>query len=75
MAERSRLTLDIDPALHRKLKMRAALEGISMRELCLRAIERQVLKAPDGRTVIPLEPDEVLTELWDNEEDAVYDNI
>ena len=75
MAERSRLTLDMDPALHKRLKMRAALEGISMRELCLRAIEKQVLNAPDGRTVMPLEPDEVLTELWDNEEDAVYDNI
>ena len=46
-----------------------------MRELCLRAIKEQVLKSPDGRTVVPLEPDEVLTELWDNEEDAVYDNI
>jgi len=75
MAEHAWLTLDMPSELHRKLKMLAARRGLTMRELCLRAIEEQVLKSPDGRTVVPLEPDEVLTELWDNEEDAVYDNI
>jgi hypothetical protein len=75
MAERTRLTLDMDPALHRKLKMLAARRGITMRELCLWAIEKYALTAPDGRIVIPLDPDEVLRELWDNEDDAVYDNL
>jgi hypothetical protein len=75
MAVRTRLTLDIDPALHKRLKKVAAEQGITMRELCLRAIERNVLaRYGDGR-VVPLAPDDVLTELWDNEDDAVYDNI
>jgi hypothetical protein len=75
MAERTRLTLDIDPALLKRLKKFAAEEGITIRELCLRAIERNILEQYGDGRVVPLAPDEVLTELWDNEDDAVYDNI
>ncbi len=39
---RKRLTLDVDPQFQRRLKARAALQGISMREYCLAAIEKQL---------------------------------
>jgi predicted transcriptional regulator len=70
MADKARLTLDLDPELHRKLKVLAAQRRTSMREICLEAIRRQI-EGP----VIALAPDDLLTELWDNEEDAVYDDL
>jgi hypothetical protein len=39
---KKRLTIDLDARLHRWLKARAALEGTSVRELCVRAIEREL---------------------------------
>ncbi len=37
-----RLTLDLDPSFQRRLKVVAALRGISMRRLCLGAIEKEL---------------------------------
>ena len=36
---KKRLTLDIDPALQRRLKAAAALKGVTMREYCENALE------------------------------------
>ena len=36
---KKRLTLDIDPALQRRLKSAAALKGVSMRQFCESALE------------------------------------
>ena len=40
--ERKRLTLDIDAPLQRRLKAVAALKGVSMRQYCQKAIEREL---------------------------------
>ena len=70
--ERARLTIDIDPALHNTLKVLAARKGTTMREYCVTAIQRQ-LEADTGLRA--LDPDDVLTDLWDNEDDAAYDDL
>ena len=45
MAEKKkRLTLDMEPPIQRRLKATAALKGISMREYCLSAIEKEMAK-------------------------------
>ncbi len=45
MAEKKkRLTLDMEPPIQRRLKAIAALKGISMREYCLSAIEKEMAK-------------------------------
>ena len=45
MAEKKkRLTLDMEPPMQRRLKAIAALKGISMREYCLSAIEKEMAK-------------------------------
>jgi hypothetical protein len=72
MVNKVRLTLEIDPSLNRRLKETAAERGVSVRELCLQAIEHWLL---DPRRVLILHPGDPLAELWDNEEDAVYDNL
>ena len=41
-AKKKRLTLDMAPAFQRRLKATAALKGVSMREYCLNAIDREL---------------------------------
>lgn len=43
-AKKKRLTIDMDPAFQRRLKATAALKGVSMREYCLTAIDRELNK-------------------------------
>ncbi len=40
--KRKRLTIDLDPPVQRRLKVIAALKGISMRRYCLGAIEKEL---------------------------------
>jgi hypothetical protein len=42
--QKKRLTLDLDPALQRRLKAVTALKGISMRQYCQAAIEKELTK-------------------------------
>jgi hypothetical protein len=69
MPAKARLTLDLDADLHRRLKMMAASKGVTMREFCLAAIRQRI---ESGKAI---GPDPLLEELWDNEEDAVYDDL
>ena len=41
-AKKKRLTLDLDPPVQRRLKVVAALKGISMRQYCLTAIGKEL---------------------------------
>ena len=41
-ARKKRLTLDLDPAFQRRLKVAAALKGISMRRYCQTAINKEL---------------------------------
>jgi hypothetical protein len=51
---RARLTIDLDPELHMRLKMAAAANGVSMREL-VECLLLQTLPAMPHRRRIPLE--------------------
>ncbi len=53
-SERKRLTIDLDPAMQRRLKVLAALKGTSMRQYCIVAIEREL--AHDETTTAPSLP-------------------
>jgi hypothetical protein len=44
--ERMRTTIELPDALFRKTKATAALRGSSMKELIVRAVEREVSQAP-----------------------------
>jgi predicted DNA-binding protein len=73
MNEKARLTLDLEPELHTKLKTLAARKGKTMRELCIRAIERELEE--ERRPYLTAAEAPLLAELWDNEEDAAYDDL
>ena len=42
--KKKRLTLDLDPPLQRRLKVVAALKGISMRQYCQTAIDKELAR-------------------------------
>ena len=46
--KKKRLTLDLDPAFQRRLKVVAALKGVSMRGYCQIAIDRELTKDEAG---------------------------
>jgi predicted DNA-binding protein len=71
--ERARLTIDLEPALHKRLKVVTARRGITMRRYCVEAIERRLAEEPAEYLTAAEAP--VLAELWDNEDDAVYDDL
>ena len=57
-AKKKRLTLDLDPPLQRRLKAVTALKGISMRQYCQAAIERELTKdEAQGLTALPFGPE------------------
>ena len=61
--KRKRLTIDLDPPVQRRLKAIAALKGISMRQYCLTAIERELaIDVPEGAASLPF-GDEALDRL------------
>ena len=47
-AKKKRFTLDLDLTFQRRLKVIAALKGISMRQYCLTAVERELVKDEAG---------------------------
>lgn len=49
--ERKRLTLDLDAPLQRRLKAVAALKGVSMRQYCETAIEKELAEDESGRAL------------------------
>ena len=71
--EMARLTIDLEPALHKRLKVVTARRGITMRRYCVEAIERRLAEEPAEYLTVAEAP--VLAELWDNEDDAVYDDL
>ena len=56
--KKKRLTLDLDPQLQRRLKAVAALKGVSMRQYCQTAIEKE-LSSDEGVDVerLPFGPE------------------
>ena len=72
-ADRARLTIDLDRALHERLKVVSARKRTTMREYCVQAVERRLAEEP--AEYLTAEADPVLAELWDNEDDAVFDNL
>lgn len=52
--KKKRLTLDLDPPVQRRLKVAAALRGISMGRYCLTAIDKEL--ARDEATGVPILP-------------------
>ncbi len=53
-SKKKRLTLDLEPDLHRRLRAIAALKGVSMRRYCQAAIGRELARDESGGEIGPL---------------------
>lgn len=76
---RERLSIDVLPEEHRRIKAYAALHGETIREYVVASVRERLRQEAEERGLsaltMNLNQDPVLKELWDNEKDAAYDKI
>jgi len=75
--KRERLTIDLAPEEHRKIKSYAAFRGKTLKEFVLESIKtKMALEAEqEDLHLLTTKPTEVLMEIWDNDRDAAYDKL
>ncbi|MDO8957260.1 MAG: hypothetical protein Q7V48_09240 [Deltaproteobacteria bacterium] len=76
---RERLSIDVLPEEHKRIKAYAALHGETIREYVVESVRERLRHEAEERGLsaltMNLNQDPVLKELWDNEKDAAYDKI
>lgn len=77
--ERERLSIDILPEEHRRIKAYAVLHGQSIREYVIESVRERLRRETEERELSALSTrlgqDPVLKKLWDNKKNATYDKI
>lgn len=77
--KRERLSIDVLPEEHKRIKAYAALHGKTIREYVVESVRERLRQEAEERELsaltMHLNQDPVLRELWDNEKDAAYDKI
>lgn len=78
-AKRPRISIDVVPAMRRRLRLAAAKRDVTIRHYVLEAIEERLREDLGGEdeelTALTAKTDPVLAELWDNPRDANYDRL
>ncbi len=77
-AKRPRISIDVPPAVRRRLRLAAARRDLTVRQYLLEAIEERLgedLGGDDEALTLTSKADPVLAELWDNRRDAQYDRL
>ncbi len=72
-SKRVRLTIELPSDVHARLKTVAARGRTTMRRYAIQAIERQLSEELAEYLIARDAP--ALAELWDNHDDAVYDDL
>jgi len=76
---RERLSIDVLPEEHRRIKAYAALHGETIREYVIESVLERLRHEGEERELsaltMDLRKDPILKKLWDNEKDAAYDKI
>jgi predicted nucleic acid-binding protein len=79
MAKRPRISVDIVPAVRRRLRLAAARRDVTVRQYVLEAIEERLREdlGDEGEELLALnaKADPLLADLWDNRNDAAYDRL
>ncbi|MBF0407606.1 MAG: DUF1778 domain-containing protein [Candidatus Riflebacteria bacterium] len=72
---RERLSIDVTPEERRRVKAVAALSGKSVRDFVLESIREKISREVEDRELDALMsyPCSALEELWNNDQDAIYD--
>jgi uncharacterized protein (DUF1778 family) len=78
-AKRPRISIDVQLAVRRRLRLAAAKRDLTVQQYVLDAIEERLREdlGDEGDEVLGLtaKADPVLAELWDNPRDAKYDRL
>ncbi len=78
-AKRPRISLDVVPAVRRRLRLAVARRDVTVRQYVLEAIEERLREdlGDEGEELAALnaKADPLLAELWDNRRDAAYDRL
>ena len=76
---RDRLSIDVLPEEHKRIKAYAALHGETIQKYVIESVRerfRQEIEEKELSTLtMNLKQDPVLKQLWDNKKDAAYDKI
>lgn len=76
---RERLSIDVFPEEHRRIKVYAALHGETIREYVIESVRDRLRREVEERELsaltMNLDQDPALKELWNNKKDATYDKI
>ncbi|MCG2708520.1 MAG: hypothetical protein L6404_07760 [Candidatus Omnitrophica bacterium] len=76
---RERLSIDVLPEEHRRIKAYAALHGETIREYVVESVLERLRQEGEEKELsaltMNLKQDPILKELWNNEKDAAYDKI
>lgn len=76
-AKRDRLTIDLTPEEHRKIKSYAAYQGKTLKEFVVESIRtRMALDAEQkDMNLVMTQPTALMMDIWDNDRDAAYDKL
>lgn len=78
-AKRPRISIDVQPAVRRRLRLAAAKRDLTVRQYVLEAIEERLREdlgdEDEAMMALTARTDPVLGELWDNPRDAKYDRL
>ena len=77
--KRPRISVDVLPAVRRRLRLAAAKRDVSVQQYVVEAIEEQLREdlgeEDEGAVTLTAKSDPVLAELWDNPKDSAYDRL
>ena len=74
---RNRLSIDIDPEEHQKIKIFAVLQGKTIREYVLESIRERLNRESEEKQLLAMttQVNPALKEVWNNKKDDIYNKI
>jgi uncharacterized protein (DUF1778 family) len=74
---RNRLSIDVDPKEHQKIKLFATLHGTSIKEYVLTSIRERLKREAEEKQLLAMtnQVTPALKEVWDNEKDEIYNEL
>jgi uncharacterized protein (DUF1778 family) len=77
--QRPRISLDVTPAVRRRLRLAAAKRDLTIRQYVMEAVEERLREDlggdAEGMLALTAGADPVLAALWDNPTDSAYDRL
>lgn len=74
---RNRLSIDVNPEEHQKIKLFATLQGTSIKEYVLTSIRERLERESEEKQLLAMTTQitPTLKEVWDNDKDEAYNEL